>query len=183
LERIGSSSKTKGVIAIGGVLTVAVTVLQVGEWYATWMTQGLTALPSDVRFLEWFATPFLSAMIAVFIYSILVMAYTLMEFDQNTIRLKQPFKEWMGPWTEVRKAFFLNNGLHLQVSDRIWGLWSIRMDPHAQALLDDIKGRIPSEAWLQEKEARRYIRRKTLLPLAISVSILLLSILILLLVL
>lgn len=170
MKRIESSSKTKTVIAIGGLLAAGAMVWQMVDWYGTWMARDLTTLPSDARSLEWLGPPFVSAMIVVFIYSLAVTAYTLVEFDRATLRIRQPFQEWAGPWTEVRKAFYLNHGLHLQVTDRVWGLWVIRMEPRYLPLVDEIRRRLPEGAWMDEKDAGRYIRRKTFVPLLVMAS-------------
>ena len=176
MKRLESPKQVKTLIMASAVVLAMMAVWQGVLWYETWKVENFTMLPSDAQFLAWFSVPFLYLMMTVLLYALFAMAYTVIEFDQKTLRLKQPFNQWTGTWSGVRKAFYLNKGLHFQVTDSIWSLWAIRVDTKVDSLLEEIKDKLPEGAWMEEQAAKRYLRQKTIPPLIIIVFLLMLLI-------
>lgn len=104
-------------------------------------------------------------------------ANTLLEFNETTLRLKHPFKEWTGPWTSVRRAYLSYKTINIQVTDSIWGTWHLRTESRSLPLVEEIKRLVPAGVWLDEKEALNHIRKQLIPIIILGVSVIVLMML------
>jgi len=122
------------------------------------------SLPPDLR-LTWTMIIWTLLLVLPTVFNLLgsylfyVSAHTVMEFDQTSITLQRPFREWSGPWTSIKKAYIHGNGLNLQTTESFWRTWTLRLNPKFLPLLEEIRGRLRSGVWINERQARWYVFR------------------------
>lgn len=104
------------------------------------------------------------------IYSAVVTPRTRLIFSDAGLRLEHPWRIWTGSWSQVRRAYELDNRLCIQTdTDRWWSVYLGRKRPHAP--VEDFRAMVGPGRWLTPRAARRFIAWRAL-PLILIMALL-----------
>ena len=121
----------------------------------------------------------ISALVPLWVaYFVYLPAHTVLEFSSVSLRLTRslPFREWSGPWRDVRRSYYLHKGLFaIRTTTRLWPGWTIKVAPNDVLLVEEFRRCLGPGVWLDRPHAkRRVVGRVVVLAHAILLALALL---------
>lgn len=147
------------------VLTVAtvLAIAEVGLFGAVWR-MGILADPgADARAVRAFVLAgtmlTLQAMAAIAIaWTIVALSRTELEWDDH-VRLEHPWRQWSGGWPDVRRVWWRNGWLAIEIHGE-WRRWYVRVPDASAEGITALRSMLPPGVWLDGAELRSYYLRR-----------------------
>jgi hypothetical protein len=148
-----------------GVLTVAtvLAIAEVGLFAAVWRVGILADPGADARAVRAFVLAgtllTLQAMAAIGIaWTIVALSRTELEWDDH-VRLEHPWRQWSGDWPDVRRVWWRNGWLAIEIHGE-WRRWYVRVPDASAEGITDLRSMLSPGVWLDGAELRsHYLRR------------------------
>jgi hypothetical protein len=138
--------------AVAFVACAALVLLHFGALY-----------PAEIRWI-WYLPAVVGGLVMLWgAYLVYLPAHTVFEFTSVSARLSRPlpFREWSGPWRDVRWSFLHNGLLAIRTTERLWPGWAIKVDPADRLLVDELQTYLGQGVW-RDRGARLRTARKGL---------------------
>jgi hypothetical protein len=149
------------------VAAIVLALLEIGLFASAWRLGVLLDPGNDRRaalgFVVLGTALTLQAMaIAGVAWTLVAWSRTTVTIDDDGLLLEHPWREWRGGWQEVRHAWMRRRWLVVQL-DGQWRRWYVHAGAASDAI-QDLRARLPPDAWLEGTDLRRHLAR-TVLPL------------------
>lgn len=153
---------------------VALAMLEIGVFIGGWQLGVLVdpgANPRAARAFVVLGTALtLQAMAVIGIaWTIVALSRTELEWGDH-VRLEHPWRQWLGDWKDVRRAWWRNGWLAIEV-DGEWRRWYVRVPDVSVDAVTVLRSRLPPGVWLEGAGLRAHYLRRVLPPLLAAVGI------------
>jgi hypothetical protein len=151
-----------------------VAIVEVGLFGAVWRMGALADPGANARAARAFVL--LGTMLTLQAMAVIGMAWTVVALSRTElawddhVRLEHPWREWFGDWPDLRRVWWRNGWLAVEVHGE-WRRWYVRVPDVSADGVTALRSMLPPGVWLEGAELRAYYLRSVVPMLLAAVGV------------